>query len=268
MTLYDSYSSLIEAIKGVNGVLSIGKSGGESIPLQNESDIDIFVFCSQIPSVDTREVALKKLNSAISEMKINETGGRFWGVCDFVTISNTEICLMYFTVSDMNSEIESVLNGLRLDKEDGYFYPTGRCTTFLSMHILYDKNSYITNMKEKLSVFPSSLSKKLYNHHIRKINDDEDFERAIQRGEVIFYHFTIERAIDHYLQALFALNKCFFPSRKRTLSFIEGFTYKPSNCSEKLLEAIELGARAETLAKSYDIWLGLCKELLDLDVYL
>ena len=173
---------------------------------------------------------------------------------------------MYFTVSDMNSEIKSVLNGSRLDRENEYFYPTGRCATFLSMHIFYDKGGFIADMKEKLSAYPQSLSTKLYNHHILEINDNEDFERAIQKGDVFFYHATLDRAIDHYFQALFALNKCFFPSRKRTLSFIEGegLKYKPINCGARLLEVIELGARAETLSRSYEIWAALCKDLMDM----
>jgi len=195
-------------------------------------------------------------------MKISKTGGKFWGVCDFVVINGIEVCIMYFTVLDMDADIESVLDGTRLDREDEYFYPTGRCSTFLSMHILYDKNGYIAGMKEKLSRYPQELSKKLYNHHIKSINDIEDFERAVQRGDVLFYHSALDTAIDHYLQALFALNKCFFPSRKRTLEFIYEFQYKPDNCSERLVEVLELGARTETLSKSYEGWVLLCKELL------
>ena len=264
MALFDDYNLLIGIVKEIDGVLSIGKSGGENIPTHNESDIDIFVFCEQIPDVKTRQSALIKLDSVISKIKISETVGKFWGVCDFITIDDTEICLMYFAIADINREIEDVLNGSRLDRENEYFYPTGRCATFLSMHIIYDKIGYISDMKDKLSVYPNSFAEKLYNHHICKINHIEDFERAIQREDVLFYHSTLELAIDHFLQALFALNKCYFPSRKRTLHFIENFKYKPLNCSERLLKVIQLGSEAKTLSQSYDIWTTLCKELLDI----
>jgi len=263
MSLLDNFNLLINAVSKIDGVLSIGKSGGESMPLQNESDIDIFIFCDKMPDAKTRNAALKNIEF-ISWMKISETGGRFWGVCDFATLNNTDICLMYFTISDMNDEIDSVLDGSRLDRENEYFYPSGRCSTFLSMHIIHDKNGYISVMKEKLSVYPQVLSEKLYEHHIRKINDAEDFERAVMRGDVLFYHSTLELAIDHFLQALFALNKCFFPSRKRSYDFIESFEYKPTDCYERLLKVIELGVCAETLTKSYDMWATLCKELSDL----
>ena len=262
----ENYNLLINAISEIDGVMSIGKSGGKNIPEHNESDIDIFVFCSQFPESQTRKSAVKKLAAVVSEMKLSEKTGRFWGGCDFVTIEGTEICLMYFNISDMNDEIESILNGSRLDRESEYFYPTGRCASFLSMYILYDKAGYISDMKEKLSVYPLSLAEKLYNHHICKINDAEDFERAISRGDVLFYHSTLELAIDHFLQTLFALNRCFFPSRKRNLQFIERFKNKPSNCSDRLLEVIELGSKSTTLSQSYDIWSALCEDLLELNI--
>jgi len=266
MTLFNNYKLLIDEIRKIDGVASIGKSGGETIPIQNENDIDVFIFCSHIPNAQTRKTAVKKVESAVSKITISETAGRFWGVCDFVTIENTEICLMYFNISDMNDEIESVLNGSRLDRENEYFYPTGRCATFLSMYVLYDKTGYISNMKEKLSVYPIVLSKKLYDHHVGKINDNEDFERAIARKDTIFYHSTLELAIDHFLQALFALNQCYFPSRKRITQFIEKFKLKPINCSERLLEVIKTGSEPRTLSQSYDIWSALCKELKDIAI--
>lgn len=265
MALKEYFYALINAVSSIDEVLAIGKSGGEMLPIQNESDIDIFVFCNQIPNIETRQATLKKIDFIIEEMMLSETSGRFWGVCDYITIDTSEICLMYFTISDMNSEIESVLNGSRLNRENEYFYPTGRCATFLSMYILYDKNGYIAEIKEKLLIYPLSLSKKLYHRHIIKIKDDEDFERAVQRKDVLFYHATLENALDHYLQALFALNKCFFPSRKRTLSFIEGFKCKPTDCSARLLEVIKLGSSAETLSKSYEVWSVLCKDILNLE---
>ena len=258
-----NYQSLINTIQETDGVLSIGKSGGSKLPARNESDIDIFVFCSHIPTVQTRQAAIKRLAFPISEMTINETGGRFWGVCDFLTIDDSEICLMYFTTADMDDETESVLNGSRLDRESEYFYPTGRCATFLSMHILYDKTGYIAGMKARLSTYPLPLAQKLYNHHVKKINDTEDFERAVARSDVLFYHATLEIALDHFLQALFALNERFFPSRKRSLQLIYDFKYQPVDCAERLLEVIALGAHADTLAQSYEVWCALCKEFTE-----
>jgi len=262
LILQEIYQLLINNICGLNEVLSVGKSGGEKLPAQNESDIDLFVFCSEIPSAEKRKSTIEQLGDAVTGCKISEKSGRFWGVCDFVFIGDAEICLMYFTTDEMNRDIESVLNGSRLDRENEYYYPTGRCASFLSMHILCDKQGYIKAIQQKLSVYPESLAQKLFEHHIRKINDNEDFERAVSRGDVLFYHATLECALDHFLQALFAVNRCFFPSRKRTLEWLERFESKPVNCSERLLKVISLGASRETLSESYEIWCGLCDEMI------
>ena len=264
MALLEYYNRLINTVSEIDEVCAIGKSGGEKLPGKGESDIDIFVFCDEIPKVTTRQSAVNKIGTSDCEMKFSETSGKFWGVCDFITIVGIDICLMYFTVAEMNKDIISVLDGTRLDRESEYFYPTGRCATFKNMHILYDKNRYIEEMKKKLTVYPTVLSEKLYNHHIAKINDTEDFGRAVARKDVLFYHTTLETAIDHFLQALFAFNKCFFPSRKRSVQFIDNFAYKPHNCSERLLRVIERGSKPESLQQSYDIWIELCKEFLEI----
>ena len=264
MEFIDSYNLLIGAIQEISEVLSIGKSGGDKLPAKGESDIDIFVFCNQIPTVKARLAAVGRLGDAITKQTISETGGRFWGTCDFITIKDIEICLMYFTVADMDSEIEKVLNGSRLNRENEYFYPTGRCATFLSMYILYDKTGYIADMQKRLREFPPMLAEKLFTHHIKKINDEEDFDRAVSRGDILFYHAVLESALDHFLQALFALTRCYFPSRKRSLQFIEQFNVKPADFSTRLLKVIELGARDDTLTQSYEIWSALCNELITL----
>ena len=157
MDLYEYFDSLINSVSRIDEVLSIGKSGGGKLPIQSESDIDIFVFCSQIPNARTRQAALVESGSGTSEMKISETSGRFWGVCDYITINTAEICLMYFTVSDMNSEIESVLSGTRLEREGEYFCPTGRAATFLSMHSFYDKKWIYCRYERKIIGVSSSI---------------------------------------------------------------------------------------------------------------
>lgn len=241
--------------------MSIGKSGGQKLPVKDESDIDIFIFCTQLPSVQERRAAIENANAGISGMTLHETGGRFWGVCDFIQIQEHELCLMYFTVCDMDAEIETVLNGSRLDREGNYFYPTGRCAAFLSMYVLYDQSS---DMQKKLGNYPRDLAEKLFDFHIRKVNDEEDFNRAVSRKDILFFHSVLESGLDHFLQALFALNFCYFPSRKRSLQFIGQFERKPMDCAQRLLRAVALGADGNTLCKAYGIWSALCRELSEL----
>jgi hypothetical protein len=197
----------------------------------------------------------------VAGCRIGKTPGKHWGTCDFVVLGDQEICLMYYPIAEMNAEIDAVLGGERLDKEDNYFYPTGRLASFLSLHILCDKQGYIVSMKERLSAYPADLAKKLIDYHLSELEDTEDLERAVARKDTLFYHFSLDLSLDHFLQALFAMNQCYFPSRKRTIQHIQDFTKKPEQCSARLQKALELGAKAETIPQSYEEYLRLCSEL-------
>lgn len=258
------FSSLIQAITQIDAVLALGKSGGASLPVSGESDIDIFVFCSRLPEVPQRQAAVATLVENITKADFGSSTGRFWGLCDFVSFHQAEVCVMYFTIEAMESEIASILKGERLEREDEYFYPTGRLATLLSLHAFHDPMGYLAKWKSLLSEYPPALSAQLVQRHIGQITDAEDFERAVSRRDVLFYHATLERAIDHFLQALFALNRHYFPSRKRTLAHIRSFSFTPTQCGDRLLKAVALGGEADTIPESYSVWTGLCHELAQL----
>jgi hypothetical protein len=129
------------------------------------------------------------------------------------------------------------------------------------MHILCDKQGYIASMKERLSIYPEDLAKKQIDYHLNELEDTEDLERAVARKDTLFYHFAFDLSLDHFLQALFAMNRCYFPSRKRTIQHIHAFTKMPEQCSARLQKALELGAKAETIPQSYEEYLRLCSEL-------
>ena len=156
--------------------------------------------------------------------------------------------------------MDSILNGDYPEKLDNYYYPIGRCAMLKNISILYDKNDFLRSLKKKLLKYPDRLAAKLAEYHMDALEDTEDLERAAMRKDVLFYHFAIDIAIDHFLQALFAINRTYFPSRKRTLGFIAGFDKKPNGCSERLLEVVKLGACPEGIDQSFELWCKLVDE--------
>jgi hypothetical protein len=168
---------------------------------------------------------------------------------------------MYFTIDETLDDIDSILDGNYPDKLENYYYPIGRCAILKNINILYEKNDFLKNLKNTLSIYPDKLSKILAEYHLKELEDIEDLERAVIRKDILFYHFALDIALDHFLQALFALNRTFFPSRKRTMSFIEHFKCKPDRCDEKLLNIARLGSCAEELDESFDLWKAVVNEL-------
>lgn len=253
---------LINNVSAMSEVQAIGISGSKNpLPKAGEGDIDIFVYCDRIPDSGERQAIINSLGDHIQEGRVNIFEEGHFGVGDFMLINGLETWLMYFTVSETLVDIDAVLNGKYPDKLDNYYYPVGRCAMFKNMNVLFDRTDFLYTLKERVSIYPDILAEKLCRYHLDELEDREDLERAAMRSDVLFYHFAMDLAIDHFLQALFAINKTYFPSRKRTLDYIESFSVKPENCSERLLEVVRLGSFAEGIRESFMLWSNLVNEL-------
>ena len=255
------FQNLIQSLQALPEVSAIGKTGGIALPNDGYSDIDLFVFCDAIPSQTKRGQVLAALHEAVSVVEYGRHEHPHWGLVDSLLIGEQEVYLMFFTKRVFAESVSSILRGKRTQREENYFYPTGRCASVLGMYAFYDPQGYLLNLKEQCSDYPLELRDALLAAHLPKIDDEEDFKRAIRRGDVLFYHATLDLAMDHFLQALFALNRVFFPSRKRSPEFIRSFAVKPAECDTRLLRVVQLAGVAETLHESYHLWQALCEEI-------
>lgn len=171
---------------------------------------------------------------------------------------------VFFHKHDVKINIQNILSGKYLDRFDNYYYPIGRLGMFKkNLTVLYDTDNFLEDIKKRcLELYPKALKDSLIAYNLKELDDVEDLSRAVHRKDVLFYHFAIDIALDHFLLALFfALNETYFPSRKRSLQYIEKFEKKPRRCSERLLQILEDGAKAETLTCSYEEFRRLCNEL-------
>lgn len=256
---------LIDSISTKEAVQSIGISGGKNQLLKaGDGDIDVFIYCDIIPEFEVRQAIINQLGDLLQESRINVFEGGHWGTGDFALINGVETWLMYFSVNTTLNDLEAILNGDYPDKLDNYYYPVGRCAMLKDINILYDRNGFLHSLKERLSEYPERLAKMLIQFHLNELEDIEDLERAVVRKDVLFYHFAMDIAIDHFLQALFAVNKTYFPSRKRTLDFIKNFNIKPIRCDEQLLDVVRLGAYSESINQSYELWNNIVNELKEI----
>ena len=130
-----------------------------------------------------------------------------------------------------------------------------------AMESLYDPDGLFQDVSAVIKEYPAELMAAQLAYHLPRMHDEEDFRRAVDRQDVFFYHFVLDLALDHFLQALFALNRTYFPSRKRSLEQIAEFRVKPIHCEDMLLRAIELGGKPGSVADSYQIWKALTTEL-------
>ena len=258
------FDTLLQTIMRLPALRAIGKTGGEALPSDGYSDIDLFLFCEQIPALEIRSVHYSLFPRSVTVAKFGSSEHPHWGLVDSILIGEQEVYLMYFTQSKFTASINAILRGERTEREENYFYPTGRLASIQGMHEFYDTEGYLADIKTRITVYPDALRGAILSRCLPKIDDEEDFMRAIRRKDVLFYHATLDLALDRFLQALFALNRVYFPSRKRSLEFIREFAIKPEDCEARLERVVALGASAETLMESYEAWQSLCRELENL----
>ena len=255
------FSEIIDRLKALPQVRAIGRTGGRPLPQSPaDGDVDVFLYCEgEVPLLEVRAAALAGIGG-LESCRTQVFSGGNWGVGDLVIVGGVEVWLMYYTTQQALDEVETILAGKRPGRE-GNFYPIGRCAMLAGITVLFDANDFLEELKSKLSVYPQELRWKLTAHHIGALDDLEDFERAVARGDVMFYHFAQEGVLDHWLQALFALNGVYFPSRKRSLEHIAGFSLQPERCAERLMEVLRLSAMPETLSQAFALWLDMVRDL-------
>ncbi len=237
-------------------------SGGDRpYPEPGEGDIDLFIYCERIPAAAQRAAILASPGGSAAQIEVGCIEDSHWGVGDRCFLCGIETWALYFTLEETRAELDAILAGKFLGRVDGEYYPLGRCAMWKTMRALYDPDGFLQTLRSRLEVYPPGLAAAVAAHHLAGLQDVEDLERAVQRGDVFFYHFALELALDHFLQALFALNGTFFPSRKRSEEYLRGFQLRPVECERRLRQVIAWGAGADTLSASYALWQELVGEL-------
>jgi hypothetical protein len=228
----------------------IGQTGDINAKLiPRQSDIDLFVLCTTVPTEEERQQIYIKYSVDYSKCLMNASNGGIWGYGDILIIDGIDVMFMYFTIEEIDTYLGEVLDGKHLEKEGG-FYPSGRLASIESINILYERDDIWTTRKSNVKKYPREWFKKMFEYHIDRVLDNEDLGRVTLRKEVMFYHQVLENAFDHLLQALYAVNSTYFPSRKRSEEYIHTFNYKPADCYPRFLRIIENSISSKTIEDS------------------
>lgn len=254
----DNLVSELSNVKNVKGIAQTGDINAKLVP--GQSDIDLFILCEDIPMLEDRERIYSVFSEQYSKCSMNVCKGGMWGYGDILEINGIEVMPMYFTVEEMKSYLEDTLKGKHLGRNGG-FYPTGRLASVETINILYEEDSVWTAMRDMVKQLPEELFEKLFQYHISRVLNHEDLGRAILRQDVLFYHQVLENALDHLLQALYALNRTYFPSRKRVENYILKFENKPADCYNRIIEIISQAVSSDTILTSIENLKGLVWEI-------
>lgn len=261
MTVGEKVLELARLICAIDESMSAARTDdAKEEPRAGESDVDIFVFCSEIPPIDTREAVYRKaaeLGVIVKQMCVCENC--VWGTGDMLEIDGVDVMPMYFTKRETDSFASEIAAGKRVYNEGG-FYPVGRLMSFIQMTPLCG-DGYAGSLKAKWQTYSEKLRRAMISEHMGRLWQDEDFTRASQRRDPVYLHQVLESALDSALLVLYAVNRTYFPSRKRTEKFINGFEIKPENFYARLLRVLSLAAFPESVPEAVSEWKALGGEL-------
>jgi hypothetical protein len=87
-TIEISINKLVEAIARHHSVRAIGLSGGERpFPEPGEGDIDLFVYCTEIPNKGQRLDMLTALKDGFEQIHIGRVESGHWGQGDSLCVA-------------------------------------------------------------------------------------------------------------------------------------------------------------------------------------
>jgi hypothetical protein len=250
-----------QALSRIDAVTAVGTSTLTLPVKKGDGDIDVFIYCSSPLGEAGKNAAYMEIPFSLAPR--HRFDSRIWGNADYAEIGGVETWLMYFTEGDVLRDMEEVRSGRSIGNDNGY-YPVGRLAMFTRMRILYERAGFITGIQEKLRIYPMEMKRAIIEQCRNELRNEEDLLRAETRGDVLFYHVSIDRAIDSLLQLLFASNETYFPSRKRNRAYIDAFDSKPVDFYTRLMNVIELGARGETIGESLSVFRALKEETIKL----
>lgn len=256
--------TLVSVLRKDPRILGIAQTGDPNAPLvPGKSDIDLFVLCESVPTQEERLAAYQELAGMHDGVTMQVCAGGVWGYGDIFMAGGIDVMPMYFPIGEMRADLDELLAGKRIEKE-GRFYPIGRLASIETIHVLYEKENSWSELIAKVRSHPKELFDRWYQSEAARMIDEEDLSRAELRHEVWFFHQVAEEFLDHFLQALYAKNDCYFPSRKRNESAVDSFAKKPADCSRRLHNLIRLAAYEDTIDAAVSEIRSLARELMEL----
>ena len=144
--------------------------------------------------------------------------------------------MMYFTVAEARCELEAILSGQYLGREDSEFYPIGRCALWKGMRELYDPDGILQSFKNRLAEYPRELALKGIDHHLKALQDVEDLQRAVQR-KMFLFSFCPGFGPGPFLNGFVCTKSRIFSKPETFRSFYPQFNLKPADCVDQLQEA-------------------------------
>lgn len=206
---------VLNTLKQLNTVDAAALGGSRSTGAADEkSDYDLYIYCSQIPSAETREKLLCKFCSAA------EFGNHYWESEDN-TVMKDGVCvdIIYRESDKFGWYINSVIKGGKAFNG----YTTAFWHNIRNSKILFDKTGTFTKFRNEAQLdYPENLRTAIIKNNRSLLSGklpsyDMQIKKAQERGDIVSVNHRITAFLESYFDVIFALNRQTHPGEKRQI---------------------------------------------------
>ncbi len=216
-------NDIINEFKKLNEVHAIALGGSRATGhFEEDSDYDIYVYTTLPIEEDVRRSIL---SNHVLKM---EYSNHFWELeDDGILKSNIEIELIYRNIKDFTKMISPL--------QINHGYTTAFIDNVLTCEILYEKDQFLTNLKEKLQgILTNKVINQIVEYNFPIIKDRmpslyNQVKKAVDRNDLHSINHRLSEYFAIYHDILFAINKEYHKGEKRLLKLTESFKHKPKN---------------------------------------
>ena len=213
-------NKVAEQFKTMTCVESIAIGGSHnSGSLDKHSDIDLYIYTSEIIPLNERQIIVEKLGA--SKANLNLT---FWDLGDewFDLETGIEIDVIYWDLRWIEEQLERVL----VSHQASIGYTTCFWHTVLNSEVLFDRQGWFGNLQEKCKQpYPERLKRAIIakNHPVLRAIIPSYYiqiKKAIARQDLVSINHRLAALLASYFDVLFGLNEVMNPGEKKILKYV------------------------------------------------
>lgn len=212
---------ILLALKTLDTVEAVALGGSRSTGASDKnSDYDIYVYCSEIPTGEQRENLLGKFCS------VAEFGNHYWESEDNTVMNNgIPVDIIYREVDKFGWYINAVIKGGKAFNG----YTTAFWHNIKNSKVLFDKTGTFTKFRNAAQLdFPENLRSAIIKNNRNLLSGklpsyDKQIKKAQERGDIVSVNHRITAFLESYFDVIFALNRQTHPGEKRQIKLCKKY---------------------------------------------
>ena len=206
----------LSSIDSVEATALGGSRAGSDF--DEKSDYDVYIYCIDEITEDTRTTILQKYCSHI------EIGNHFWEYEDNCTLNNgVDIDILYRNLDEFAEGIAVVVE--KYQAQNGY--TTCMWHNLCTCKIIYDRNGRLTKLQKKYNIkYPKQLGKNIIDRNMKLLRYampayEVQIAKAAKRNDLVSINHRVTEFMASYFDVIFAINGLTHPGEKRLIELCE-----------------------------------------------